>query len=356
MKTIFGCSLILVLSFIVAPVYADDYQDGIEAYKQKDYKTALEKLKPLAEQGNAEAQVKIGLMYGYGRGVPKDNKKRVEWYRKAADQGNAKGQFNLGYMYEKGKGVQQDSNQTALWYTKAANQGYVKAQFKLGWMYDKGQGVKQDYDEAFKWYRKAAEQGHAGAQVNLGLMYEEGEGVPQDYQEAKKLYRKAAAQGDRIAKKNLKSLSRKEQIYLLPFSLIFILIVISALSIIFFRGDKKSGPYGRLFFSSLCAALLLLGGLQFFSQDSGWNEEQIEFWETQFERTAKKIESSKTTYSQYRGLKILLESVINILERQIYDSGPIGSGILCVGIALVLIWFAKKQYSLLQGKKDASRP
>ena len=49
-----------------------------------------------AEAGDAEAQVKLGDMYYFGRGVPKDYTQAVSWYRKAAQQGYAKAQYNLG--------------------------------------------------------------------------------------------------------------------------------------------------------------------------------------------------------------------------------------------------------------------
>ena len=34
-----------------------DYKDGVAAYQRGDYATALKEWKPLAEQGNVEAQV-----------------------------------------------------------------------------------------------------------------------------------------------------------------------------------------------------------------------------------------------------------------------------------------------------------
>ena len=37
-------------------VFGDDYQDGEDAYKRKDYKTAYNLWLPLAEQGDADAQ------------------------------------------------------------------------------------------------------------------------------------------------------------------------------------------------------------------------------------------------------------------------------------------------------------
>ena len=39
-------------------------------------------------------------MYEEGRGVEQDYATAVEWFRKAADQGDANAQYNLGVMYE----------------------------------------------------------------------------------------------------------------------------------------------------------------------------------------------------------------------------------------------------------------
>ncbi|NIP71513.1 MAG: sel1 repeat family protein, partial [Gammaproteobacteria bacterium] len=41
-----------------------------------------------------------------GKGVPKDQSEAVKWYREAAEQGDANAQINLGVMYQKGQGVQ----------------------------------------------------------------------------------------------------------------------------------------------------------------------------------------------------------------------------------------------------------
>ena len=58
-----------------------------------------------AEQGNADAQYNLGVMYDNGRGVPQDDKTAVKWYRLAAEQGDASAQSNLGVMYGTGQGV-----------------------------------------------------------------------------------------------------------------------------------------------------------------------------------------------------------------------------------------------------------
>ena len=80
----------------------------------------------------------------------------VKWYRKAAEQGNADAQYNLGVMYDHGRGVPQDDAEAVGWYRKAAEQGYAKAQFNLGNMYITGLGVPLDYAQAHMWYNLAA--------------------------------------------------------------------------------------------------------------------------------------------------------------------------------------------------------
>ena len=64
--------------------------------------------KDLSEQGNAEAQFNLGLIYYLGDGIPRDYKEAVKWYTKAAEQGNADAQYNLGVMYYIGEGITQD--------------------------------------------------------------------------------------------------------------------------------------------------------------------------------------------------------------------------------------------------------
>jgi|GEM_PF-4289085 len=52
----------------------------------------------LAEQGNPEAQYKVGEMYEQGKGVPKDMDKAKEWFKKAAKQGHRKANYKLLYL------------------------------------------------------------------------------------------------------------------------------------------------------------------------------------------------------------------------------------------------------------------
>ena len=62
----------LGLSLLFATVsvcYAQDFLKGAEAHEKGDYAAALHEWRPLADQGMADAQFILGLMYDNGQGV-----------------------------------------------------------------------------------------------------------------------------------------------------------------------------------------------------------------------------------------------------------------------------------------------
>ena len=96
-----------------------DFNDGFDAYNKGDYKTAFNEWKSLAEQGDADAQDKLGLMYENGRGTLKDYKESFKWYHKAAEQGNPSAQQYLGFLYASGYVVTKDLTKAKYWTKKA---------------------------------------------------------------------------------------------------------------------------------------------------------------------------------------------------------------------------------------------
>jgi len=166
----------------------------------------IAEIRSAAEQGNADAQYKLGFLYADGQGVPQDYVEARKWLLKAAEQGHGEAQLTLGVLYDQGRGVVQDYVSARKWFLKAAEQGHAEAQSSLGLLYYLGHGVTQDYVEARKWLLKAVEQGHTQAQIGLGLICLGGQGVAQDYVEARKWYLKAAEQGHAKAQSFLGSL------------------------------------------------------------------------------------------------------------------------------------------------------
>jgi len=136
--------------------------------------TSFQLYQPKANQGDADAQFNLALLYYHGAGTPRDTRYAIYWYKKAAEQGHVNAQYNLGTLYRYGYGeeVLQDSKQTVYWLTKAAEQGNVNAQYNLGHMYEWGDGGPQDYKQAFFWYTKAAEQSYYFAKKDRDKMLE----------------------------------------------------------------------------------------------------------------------------------------------------------------------------------------
>ena len=107
-----------------APVYSDEFQDiqdRIDAYELKDYKTALGKLKPLAEKGHSKVQFTLGAMYGNGRGVRQDKKEAVKWFNLSAEQRSFEAHFILGMPFAEGQGVLQNYVQAHKWFNLSAD-------------------------------------------------------------------------------------------------------------------------------------------------------------------------------------------------------------------------------------------
>jgi TPR repeat protein len=183
----------------------------------------------VAECGVAEAQFRIGVMYGNGQGVAQDIGKSIAYLEKAAGQGHVKAAHSLGnYLCDQQdhdeKGMQllrqaaerghiaaayrlgtinytkRNYKEAEKWLLKAADGGLTEAQYIVGLMYwdgqDKdGQGLTQDREKAEKWFRKAANEWDANAQYRLGTLYDDAPGHVHDYAVAVSWYRKAAEQG-----------------------------------------------------------------------------------------------------------------------------------------------------------------
>jgi len=116
-------SLLLAVYGLACDGSPDRLTAGSMAYIKGDYKTALRKWRPLAEQGNADAQLNLSQLYRLGQGVPQDYKKAMKWYQKAAEQGNGIAQNNIGYMYGTGSGVPQDNVKAQMWFIIAGASG-----------------------------------------------------------------------------------------------------------------------------------------------------------------------------------------------------------------------------------------
>ena len=70
-------------------------------------------------------------MYHEGEGVSKNYEAASKWYHLAAEQGDADAQYKLGLMYSNGEGILQDNKEATKWFQLAVEQGNTLAQEKL---------------------------------------------------------------------------------------------------------------------------------------------------------------------------------------------------------------------------------
>ncbi|MCH8073575.1 MAG: sel1 repeat family protein [Proteobacteria bacterium] len=153
-------SILTVLLLILSPISSGaDFAKGQQAYSSGDYQAAIMEWQPLAEEGHADGQFGMGLLYANGFGVPLDDDQALKWYLLAADQKHAEAQCNLAVMHANGWGVPQSDAEAFKWYSLAAEQGITQAQIAVARMYSGGFGAAQDKVQAHKWFNIASEFG-----------------------------------------------------------------------------------------------------------------------------------------------------------------------------------------------------
>jgi uncharacterized protein len=83
----------------------------------------------------------------------------VRLYQESAENGNSDAQYKLGLLYLTGNGALQDFAEAAKWLKLAAEQGYALAQYELGLIYRTGHGVAVDQIQSYIWLNLAAAAG-----------------------------------------------------------------------------------------------------------------------------------------------------------------------------------------------------
>ena len=132
-----------------APAYAG-WEEGLTAFENADYERAHVEFELLAAEDDERAQIKLGLIYTQGYGVPIDSAKGLAWYTRAGELGNSNAQLVLGLAYLHGEGTAVDASKAFDWMTLAARAGEKMAQWVLGTMYLRGDGVPVDPVSAYR--------------------------------------------------------------------------------------------------------------------------------------------------------------------------------------------------------------
>lgn len=83
-------------------------EEETEEEENEREKHFVQNLIAKGEAGDGEAQFALGYMYRKGILFEEDDEKACYWLKKSADGGNSNGQCSMGVMYYWGKGVPKD--------------------------------------------------------------------------------------------------------------------------------------------------------------------------------------------------------------------------------------------------------
>lgn len=96
----------------------------VKAAELSQAPTDLPSMQKLAGEGDSNAQLNLGNYYATPHNAAPDFAQAAIWYRKAADQGNAEAQYRLGDLYFNGKGgLKQSYEEAFFWFSLAAQAG-----------------------------------------------------------------------------------------------------------------------------------------------------------------------------------------------------------------------------------------
>lgn len=207
-----------------------------------------------ADSGNADAQFKLGQVYGQGaKGTVPDYDRALAWLSRSAENGDPRarrlytqwttgerarelvvagrsalenghedyGRPLLERLAEAGVGeaayalgryfLNEDPAQplrARQWLERGATAGDANARYLLGAMWAEGAIGRVDASAAAAYWQRCADQSHAMCQYGLGLLHFSGEGVARDVARGRKLIRLAAEQGYGRATRWLNRLER----------------------------------------------------------------------------------------------------------------------------------------------------
>jgi len=126
-----------------------------QAFKDKNWQTAFDGYKTLAEAGITEAQFKLGYFYRNGKVTIKDFAEAASWYKKAAEKGHIKAQNYLAISLELGRGVEKNLQLASYWYRRAAEQNNLNAMHWMAKAHLSGIGLQQDFLQSYIWFTLA---------------------------------------------------------------------------------------------------------------------------------------------------------------------------------------------------------
>lgn len=170
----------------------EEYQSGKQAEEVGDYEKAAVHYQKAADMKYASAELALGKLYYFGKGVPQDYEKAYLHLQRAREKVRSHAQtgealYYLAQMFRNGLGVGKSSMRAYNRLRLSAKLGNNDAMYMLGEMHENDE-CKWNTSRIFcakTWYTDAAYGGNVRAMQRLVKMYENGEcDVSQDEEKA----------------------------------------------------------------------------------------------------------------------------------------------------------------------------
>lgn len=112
-------SLLVICSLLgcaIQPAHESYYNQGVAAYRVKNYAVAREHWSKAADSGDASAQNNLGYLLYFGLGGEPDMDRALVLWKRAAVAGHSEAQWHLGGAFEDGKAVPESKVEAYAWY------------------------------------------------------------------------------------------------------------------------------------------------------------------------------------------------------------------------------------------------
>ncbi len=214
----------LEILFLIAFVYFTNSNQAIPQIMQRTpfsklthdqyLKLTLEDIKIIANQGDSDAQLQLGVLYCAGTNMAHpDIQEGITWYKKSIENGNGRAALYLAEIYQHGIEGHPDMKEAMKWFWKASDLGDDVATTWLAKWYKEGtNGVNQDYATALKLFQKLVDHGNRGGTVSLAEMYVKGDGVEKNSTKARELLKNFPDDGNADVSRILVELAGYESV------------------------------------------------------------------------------------------------------------------------------------------------
>ena len=160
---------------------------------EEDYDVESEYLS--AEEGDANAQYRLGKDIFYGIQSEQDTEEGLEYLISSAEQGNNYAQYLIAKELLSGEHIEQDIDRAIEMLEELSDRGFTVADYRLGKLYYDGELVPKDLLSARRYLSTASDDGNRLADYLIGKMYLDNK----NYYNAMFYLERAASDGNQYA-------------------------------------------------------------------------------------------------------------------------------------------------------------